>query len=139
MVSSCCCCEGACHQQRQTSFLLCLAANSPRAVQTTLTSSCCCAAAVDALAHGSALKLFPFNRREWNVKGDVLVLDATSLMPHPMFEGECNNACARTPGCNAWVYCDNEAGCGSGCAACTANNPPCAYIVLAAHHSRALE
>lgn len=83
--------------------------------------------------------LFPFNRRGWNVEGDVLVLDAASLMPqkgqgsgaHSMFEGECSNACACSPGCNAWVYCDNEAGCGSGCAAYTADNPPCAHTVLA--------
>ena len=46
---------------------------------------------------------------------------------HPMFpvfdENGCADACARTPGCDAWTYCGRKEGCGSGCAAYVAKNP----------------
>jgi hypothetical protein len=73
-----------------------------------------------------------FSRQPWNIKGDVLILDVGSLKfhgNHPMFppfgEDGCADACARTPGCNAWTYCKKKAGCGSGCAAYVGKNPPC--------------
>lgn len=96
-------------------------------------------AAVTALAHGTALQVFPFQRQQWNVQGDVLVLDAGSMTPGDsplaspyMSDDECNNVCARTPGCNAWVYCNSEQGCGSGCKDYTKQNPSCEYMLTVA-------
>lgn len=83
----------------------------------------CCFSAAAQLAHAGGPELFPFNRQEWNVKGEVLILDAGSVMNSYIDDDSCNNACARTPGCNAWVFCNNEQGCGQGCKAHTQQNP----------------
>eukprot|EP01025_Chloroclados_australasicus_P027637 TRINITY_DN2736_c0_g1_i2.p1 TRINITY_DN2736_c0_g1~~TRINITY_DN2736_c0_g1_i2.p1 ORF type:complete len:341 (+),score=24.18 TRINITY_DN2736_c0_g1_i2:88-1110(+) len=67
------------------------------------------------------------NPRASNIGGDVLILDYFSLWYHGNhgFPGcgspevcspqECCDICKTTPGCNAWVYCTKEEGCGSGC------------------------
>jgi hypothetical protein len=71
----------------------------------------------------------------------VLILDVGSLSyqgNHPVFppfNGDgCADACARTPGCNAWTYCGKKEGCGSGCKSFTKQHPqrklcywPCGY------------
>jgi len=66
-----------------------------------------------------------------NIKGDVLVLDVTSLSfqgNHPVFPmysspNQCANACKTLPGCNAWTFCNNTGGCGSGCPEYVKSNP----------------
>jgi len=75
---------------------------------------------------------WPFYKQPWNIKGDTLILDVGSLQfqgNHPMFppfnEDGCADACARTPGCNAWTFCSSKEGCGSGCRAYVEKNPPC--------------
>jgi hypothetical protein len=59
-----------------------------------------------------------------------MILDVGSLTfqgHHPMFpafgDAGCADACARTPGCNAWTFCDSREGCGSSCKAYTEQNP----------------
>lgn len=84
-------------------------------------------ALVGALAQ-SPLK---YEQKPWNVRGEVLVLDVSSLSyqgNHPMFPTlskpeQCGFVCSATPGCNAWTYCNATEGCGSGCLAYTAKNP----------------
>lgn len=79
----------------------------------------------------------PFCTQPWNIKGDVLILDVGSLSfqgNHPAFppfgEEGCADACARTPGCNAWTFCSSKDGCGSGCKAYIAQNPQCEHHLL---------
>jgi len=79
-----------------------------------------------------------------NIKGDVLVLDVTSLWfqgTHPVYPvydspNQCADACKSLPGCNAWTFCNNTKamigpsgewlgkGCGSGCPQYAKSNPP---------------
>lgn len=42
----------------------------------------------------------------------------------------CVEACARTPGCNAYSYCDKESGCGIGCKAYSKDNPQCKFGMM---------
>eukprot|EP01023_Acetabularia_acetabulum_P001370 TRINITY_DN1051_c0_g1_i3.p1 TRINITY_DN1051_c0_g1~~TRINITY_DN1051_c0_g1_i3.p1 ORF type:complete len:620 (-),score=85.53 TRINITY_DN1051_c0_g1_i3:282-1916(-) len=63
------------------------------------------------------------NARESNIQGQVLVLDYNSLFynaganhpPRVANPAECCDKCKTTQGCNAWVFCSNRNGCGSGC------------------------
>jgi hypothetical protein len=102
----------------------------------TQVSVCCCAPAAccyTLLPAGQQNKS-PFYTQPWNIKGDVLILDVGSLSfqgNHPAFppfgEEGCVDACARTPGCNAWTYCSSKEGCGSCCKAYIAQNPQCRH------------
>jgi hypothetical protein len=76
-----------------------------------------------------------FTRQPWNIKGQLLVLDAGSLSfqgNHPMFPpfnaDGCAAAYARTRGCNAWTFCDSKEGCGSGCQAYKRDHPSREFI-----------
>eukprot|EP01023_Acetabularia_acetabulum_P059471 TRINITY_DN7148_c0_g1_i5.p1 TRINITY_DN7148_c0_g1~~TRINITY_DN7148_c0_g1_i5.p1 ORF type:complete len:254 (-),score=39.97 TRINITY_DN7148_c0_g1_i5:415-1176(-) len=58
--------------------------------------------------------------RETNIQGDILVLDVNSMSgpATPQIVSnftDCCNECKQTFGCNAWVFCSNKNGCGSGC------------------------
>lgn len=61
--------------------------------------------------------------RRSNLQGDVVKLDVNSLYyiggpNHPPTVTnalQCCNECKKTPGCNAWTYCNSKEGCGSGC------------------------
>jgi hypothetical protein len=84
-----------------------------------------------ALAGALAQSPLRYDQKPWNVRGEVLVLDVSSLTyqgNHPMFPmlskpEQCGSVCSATPGCNAWTYCNATEGCGSGCLAYTASNP----------------
>eukprot|EP00882_Tetradesmus_deserticola_P016528 GHRQ01017658.1.p1 GENE.GHRQ01017658.1~~GHRQ01017658.1.p1 ORF type:complete len:482 (+),score=110.57 GHRQ01017658.1:712-2157(+) len=81
------------------------------------------AANIPAVSHGAL--------QPWNIKGDVLVLDVSSLSfqgNHPMFPSirdpaTCAAYCNKTAGCNAWTFCNSTAGCGSGCEEYVKSNP----------------
>jgi hypothetical protein len=47
--------------------------------------------------------------------------DAPGVLASPV---ECRQLCELVPGCNAYSYCPQAGGCGSGCAAYVADNPP---------------
>lgn len=73
---------------------------------------------------------WPFSKQPFNIRAQVLILDVGSLsfqgnhpIAPPFAEEGCADACARTPGCNAWTYCSKKEGCGSGCKAYTDKNP----------------
>ncbi|WIA30643.1 hypothetical protein OEZ86_000718 [Tetradesmus obliquus] len=81
------------------------------------------AAAIPAVSYGAV--------KPWNIKGDVLVLDISSLSyqgNHPMFPpigdpATCAGYCNKTIGCNAWTFCNSTAGCGTGCEEYVKVNP----------------
>eukprot|EP01023_Acetabularia_acetabulum_P001369 TRINITY_DN1051_c0_g1_i2.p1 TRINITY_DN1051_c0_g1~~TRINITY_DN1051_c0_g1_i2.p1 ORF type:complete len:593 (-),score=80.36 TRINITY_DN1051_c0_g1_i2:350-1903(-) len=57
------------------------------------------------------------NARESNIQGQVLILDYNSLFHPPAVTNPagCCDKCKGTQGCNAWVFCSDRNGCGSGC------------------------
>jgi hypothetical protein len=70
--------------------------------------------------------------KPWNIKGDLLVLDVSSLKyqgshssPYPDLRTPeaCAGVCNKTVGCNAWTYCNSTAGCSSGCEEYVKANP----------------
>lgn len=79
----------------------------------------------------------PFTKKPGSIKGgDLIIMDVESLLaPRPGLGIACDTcagpdyhdmcvwACARTPGCNAYSYCDKESGCGTGCKAYSKDNP----------------
>jgi hypothetical protein len=85
-----------------------------------------------ALGRSLAQSPLIYDLKPWNVRGEVLVLDVSSLRyqghhpPAPLQQPEqCGSLCFATPGCNAWTYCSGTEGCGSGCAAYSASHPRC--------------
>lgn len=67
-----------------------------------------------------------FIRKNGLIKGDLVVLSVWSLLPDaplPLSETNCAAACARTPRCNAYSYCPDSDGCGSGCLQYTQEHP----------------
>eukprot|EP01023_Acetabularia_acetabulum_P051879 TRINITY_DN5745_c1_g2_i1.p2 TRINITY_DN5745_c1_g2~~TRINITY_DN5745_c1_g2_i1.p2 ORF type:complete len:200 (+),score=27.89 TRINITY_DN5745_c1_g2_i1:35-634(+) len=61
--------------------------------------------------------------RQGNIQGDLLTLHVNSLSysggpgkpPTVTNPAGCCDQCKQTSGCNAWVFCSNKDGCGSGC------------------------
>jgi hypothetical protein len=89
----------------------------------TLFAGAAAAAAIPSVSYGAI--------KPWNIKGDVLVLDVSSLFyqgNHPMFPSignaaTCAGYCNKTVGCNAWTFCNSTDGCGSGCVEFVKTNP----------------
>eukprot|EP01025_Chloroclados_australasicus_P017811 TRINITY_DN19121_c0_g1_i1.p1 TRINITY_DN19121_c0_g1~~TRINITY_DN19121_c0_g1_i1.p1 ORF type:complete len:535 (-),score=31.17 TRINITY_DN19121_c0_g1_i1:479-2083(-) len=72
------------------------------------------------------------NARQSNIQGEVLILSVNSMYwsggtpNHPMAVSNpagCCDKCKETAGCNAWVFCSNEQGCGEGCKEYVASLP----------------
>jgi hypothetical protein len=82
-------------------------------------------AAVPPMAHSANLT----GSLNGSAAGSILVLDVGSLRKE---EGaatfidsaeQCSKFCEVVPGCNAYTYCADPNGCGSGCTEYTAANP----------------
>jgi hypothetical protein len=58
--------------------------------------------------------------------GDVLVLDVGSLDATQRIlrnDTACRDACVQVPGCNGWVYCNDQRGCGYTCGQWVTKHP----------------
>lgn len=84
-------------------------------------------------AAGSAVNELSFQSK---IDSDLLVLDVGTMRfrpgrppgPATASAEECAGFCRITTGCNAWSYCHNPYGCGTGCLSYVASHPACKSV-----------